>query len=204
MRAEGRSTQAIMGQLIGNLLNVVLDPIMILFFGWNIAGAAIATVIGNVVGAGYYILYFMRGKSILSVRLRDFSASRPIASGVLAIGIPAALGNLLMSVSSIIMNSQMARYGDMAVAGVGVAMKITMMTGMVCIGLGQGVQPLLGYCVGARNRDRYREVLRFSLIFALALSVVLTLLCYVFTSQLVSVFLTDVSAYEFGFSFSRI
>lgn len=193
-----------MGQLIGNLLNVVLDPIMILFFGWNIAGAAIATVIGNVVGAGYYILYFMRGKSILSVRLRDFSASRPIASGVLAIGIPAALGNLLMSVSSIIMNSQMARYGDMAVAGVGVAMKITMMTGMVCIGLGQGVQPLLGYCVGARNRDRYREVLRFSLIFALALSVVLTLLCYVFTSQLVSVFLTDVSAYEFGFSFSRI
>ena len=102
------------------------------------------------------------------------------------------------------MNSQMARYGDMAVAGVGVAMKITMMTGMVCIGLGQGVQPLLVHCVGARNRDRYREVLRFSLIFALVLSIVLTLLCYVFTSQIFSVFLIDASAYEFGFSFSRI
>lgn len=51
----------------------------------------------------------------------------------------------LTSLSSIIMNSQMAKYGDMAVAGVGVAMKVTMMTGMVCIGLGQGVQPLLGY-----------------------------------------------------------
>ncbi len=204
VRAEGRSTQAMMGQLIGNLLNVVLDPIMILFFGWNIAGAAIATVIGNVVGAGYYILYFMRGKSLLSVELRDFSASRAVVSGVLSIGIPAALGNLLMSVSSIIINSQMARYGDMAVAGVGVAMKVTMMTGMVCIGLGQGVQPLLGYCVGARRRGRYREVLRFSLIFALGLSAVMTLLCYVFTSEIVSVFLTDASAYEFGFSFSRI
>lgn len=74
-----------------------------------------------------------------------------VASGVLAIGIPAALGNLLMSLSSILMNSQMAKYGDMAVAGVGVAMKVTMMTSMVCIGLGQGVQPLLGYCVGAKT-----------------------------------------------------
>ena len=50
-----------MGQLLGNLLNVILDPIMILVFGWNIAGAAIATVIGNVVGAGYYIVYLHSG-----------------------------------------------------------------------------------------------------------------------------------------------
>ena len=55
IRAEGQSGKAMMGQLIGNLLNVVLDPILILGFGWNIAGAAIATVIGNVVGAGYYM-----------------------------------------------------------------------------------------------------------------------------------------------------
>ena len=104
---------------------------MILVFGWNIAGAAIATVIGNVVGTGYYIVYFMKGSSSLSISLKDFSVKEKVASGVLAIGIPAALGNLLMSLSSILMNSQMAKYGDMAVAGVGVAMKVTMMTGMV-------------------------------------------------------------------------
>ena len=98
----------------------------------------IATVIGNVVGAGYYIVYFLKGSSSLSISLKDFSVKEKVASGVLAIGVPAALGNLLMSLSSIIMNSQMAKYGDMAVAGVGVAMKVTMMTGMVCIGLGQG------------------------------------------------------------------
>ena len=144
IRAEGQSGKAMMGQLLGNLLNVILDPIMILVFGWNIAGAAIATVIGNVVGAGYYIVYFLKGSSSLSISLKDFSVKEKVASGVLAIGVPAALGNLLMSLSSILMNSQMAKYGDMAVAGVGVAMKVTMMTGMVCIGLGQGVQPLLG------------------------------------------------------------
>ena len=102
------------------------------------------------------------------------------------------------------MNSQMAKYGDMAVAGIGVAMKLTMMTGMVCIGLGQGVQPLLGYCVGAKNWDRYKSALKFSLIFALILSTVLTLICYLFTGQIVSVFLTDTEAYDYGFSFSRI
>lgn len=164
IRAEGQSGKAMMGQLLGNLLNVILDPIMILVFGWNIAGAAIATIIGNVVGAGYYIVYFLKGSSSLSISLKDFSVKEKVASGVLAIGVPAALGNLLMSLSSIIMDSQMAKYGDMAVAGVGVAMKVTMMTGMVCIGLGQGVQPLLGYCVGAKNWERYRSTLKFSLI----------------------------------------
>lgn len=204
IRAEGQSGKAMMGQLLGNLLNVILDPIMILALHWNITGAAIATVIGNVVGAGYYIIYFLKGESTLSIRLRDFSVKNKVASGVFAIGIPAALGNLLMSISSILMNSQMAKYGDMAVAGVGVAMKATMMTGMVCIGLGQGVQPLLGYCVGVRNWERYKSALRFSLQFAFALSVVLTALCYLFTGQIVSAFLTDAAAYDYGFAFSSI
>lgn len=204
IRAEGQSGKAMMGQLLGNLLNVILDPIMILGFGWNIAGAAIATVIGNIVGTGYYIGYFAKGKSTLSIRIQDFTVKDKVASGVLMIGIPAALGSLLMSVSNILMNGQMAKYGDMALAGVGVAMKVTMMTGMVCIGLGQGIQPLLGYCVGAKKWDRYKSVLRFSLIFAFVLSTVLTAICYVFLPQIVRVFLTDASAFQYGVSFSRI
>ena len=204
IRAEGQSGKAMMGQLLGNLLNVILDPIMILGFGWNITGAAIATVIGNVVGAGYYIGYFLRGKSLLSISLKDFTVREKVASGVLTIGIPAALGSLLMSVSSILMNSQMAKYGDMALAGVGVAMKVTMMTGMVCIGLGQGIQPLLGYCVGAKKWARYKGVFRFSMIFAFALSAVLTVICYLFLPQIVSAFLTDAAALEYGVAFAKI
>lgn len=204
IRAEGQSGKAMMGQLLGNLLNVILDPIMILGFGWNITGAAIATVIGNIAGAGYYIFYFVRGKSSLSISLKDFTVKEKVASGVLMIGIPAALGSLLMSVSSILMNGQMAKYGDMALAGVGVAMKVTMMTGMVCIGLGQGIQPLLGYCVGAKKWERYRGVLRFSMIFAFILSAVLTIICYLFLTQIVSAFLTDAAAFDYGLAFSKI
>lgn len=204
IRAEGESGKAMMGQLLGNLLNVILDPVMILLFKWDIAGAAIATVIGNIVGAGYYIFYFLSGSSSLGIGLKDLSFKKNVAMSVLSIGIPAALGSLLMSVSSIIMNSQMTKYGDMAVAGVGVAMKVTMMTGMVCIGLGQGVQPLLGYCVGAKKWDRYKSVLKFSLVFAFILSTVLTIVCYLFTGQIVGAFLTDAAAYSYGVSFSHI
>ncbi len=204
IRTEGESTKAMMGTLIGNLLNVVLDPILILGFGWDIAGAAIATVIGNVIGAGYYIDYFVRGKSLLSIRLKDFTVKNKVASAVLAIGVPAALGSVLMSVSQIIINSQMAEYGDMAIAAMGVAMKVVIITGMVSMGLGQGVQPILGYCVGAKLWDRFKKVLRFSLVFAFFLSAVLTGICYLFTNQIVSAFLTDTTAFGYAVQFSRI
>lgn len=204
IRAEGQSGKAMMGQLIGNLLNVVLDTLLILVFGWDIAGAAVATVIGNVVGAGYYILYFLRGSSTLSIRLKDFALGGGVCSGVLAIGIPASLGSLLMSVSQIIVNALMTDYGDMALAGIGVAMKVSMMTGMVCIGFGQGIQPLLGYCVGAKLWERFKKVMKFSLVFSLALSVVMTGVCYLFTNGIVSAFLTDPAAFDYAVQFSRI
>ena len=204
IRAEGQAGKAMMGQLLGNLLNVILDPIMILLFDWGIAGAAIATVIGNVFGAVYYIVYFLRGKSVLSIHPRDFAVGDKVCTGVLAIGIPASLGSLLMSVSQIILNSQMAHYGNMAVAGMGVAAKVTMITGMICVGVGQGVQPLIGFCVGARKWERFKKIMNFSVVFALLLSVVMTGICYLFTEQIVHAFLTDQTAFEYGMQFSRI
>ncbi len=204
IRTEGKAGMAMLGQLGGNLLNVILDPILILGFGWNVAGAAIATAVSNLISAVYYIGYFKFGKSRLSISPKDFYVKDNILKGVLAIGIPAALGDILMSVSSIVLNSQMAKYGDMALAGIGVAMKVTMITGMICIGFGQGIQPLLGYCVGAKNWKRYKEALWFSVIFGLGLSTFMTILCYVFDHQIVGLFLSEFEAFKYGVEFSRI
>ena len=204
VRTEGESGKAMLGLLLGNLVNVILDPIFILALGLDIRGAAIATVIGNIVGAGFYISYFLKGKSMLSIRLKDFTVKQGIAASVLAIGVPAALGDVLMSVSQIIINSQMSHYGDMAVAGMGVAMKVITITGMICMGLGQGVQPILGYCVGAKTWKRFKEVFKFTIIFALILGTVLAAICYVFTNQIVSAFLTDQTAFSYAVQFARI
>lgn len=143
MRAEGKANKAMAGQIIGNMLNVILDPLFILIFKWNIIGAAIATVIGNMMASIFYLGYYLLGKSSLSISIKDFSVRSGIAKSVLSIGIPSALASIFMSVSQMIMNALMAGYGDMALAGVGVAMKVTMITGMISMGIGQGVQPLL-------------------------------------------------------------
>lgn len=204
IRTEGKAGMAMIGQLGGNLLNVILDPILILGLGWNVAGAAIATAISNLISAAYYIGYFKFGRSMLSISPKDFSVKDNILKGVLSIGIPAALGDVLMSVSSMILNGQMAKYGDMAVAGIGVAMKVTMITGMICIGFGQGIQPLLGYCVGAKKWKRYKESLRFSVIFGFALSTFMTGICYLFDHQIVGAFLSEREAFRYGVEFSKI
>lgn len=204
IRTEGESGKAMLGLLLGNLVNVILDPIFILALGLDIKGAAIATVIGNIVGAGFYISYFLKGKSMLSIRLKDFAVKQGIATSVLAIGVPAALGDALMSVSQIIINSQMSHYGDMAVAGMGVAMKVITITGMICMGLGQGIQPILGYCVGAKTWKRFKEVFKFTIIFALILGTALAAICYIFTNQIVGAFLTDQTAFTYAVQFARI
>ena len=204
IRTEGKAGLAMLGQMGGNLLNVILDPILILGLGWNVAGAAAATAVSNIVSSCYYLSYFKWGHSILSIRPRDISLKDNIPGSVFAIGIPAALGSLCTNIAHILSNNRMAGYGDMALAGSGVALKITMITGMLCIGLGQGAQPLLGYCVGAGNWDRYKKSLRFSVRFALIFSASMTVLCFIFSSRLVSAFLSDPDAFGYALTFLRI
>lgn len=204
IRAEGQSTKAMIGQLIGNLLNVILDPILISGFGMGVAGAAVATVIGNVIGGGYYIGYFLRGNSVLSIHIKDFTMREKVCCSVLAIGIPASLGSLLMSVSQIIVNNRMAGYGDMALAGIGVAMKVMMITGMICIGFGQGIQPLLGYCVGAELWERFKQIMKFSLTAALLLGAVMTGICYLFKDGIAGMFLKNADALQYAVRFTSI
>ena len=204
LRAEGQATRAMNGQLIGNILNMCLDAVLIMVFHWDIVGCALATLLGETAGAIYYLYYYMTGKSVLSVDIKDFTVKDKVAGSVLSIGVPAALGSLLMSASQIIMNSQMSAYGDMAVAGIGVAMKIVMITGMISMGIGQGVQPLLGYCVGAKTWDRFKKYMKFAFGFATFLGVSLTILCYAFTNQIVGVFLTDANAFDYAVEFARI
>lgn len=204
IRAEGKANIAMMGMLIGNMMNIVLDPVMILGFGWDVAGAAIATVLGNIFAAGFYIRHLLSKNAILSIHPKYYQARKGIALGVFAIGVPASLNSILMSLSNIIVNNIMIHYGDMAVAGLGVAMKVNMIVVMLLIGLGTGIQPLLGYCFGAGNRKRYMAVLKFSLILAFCLSAVMTVICYCGAGPLVHAFLEDPDAFSYGMSFARI
>lgn len=204
IRAEGKANQAMIGMIVGNLTNIVLDPIMILGFGWGIRGAAIATVVGNMCGAGYYIFHLISKRSSLSIRLKDYMVGNKIAQGVLLIGIPASLNSILMSTSNIMINRSMTAHGDMAVAGLGVAMKVNLIVVMLLIGIGVGIQPLLGYCYGARNKKRFIGVIKFSLVLVIGLGVTMTVICYTFAGDLVRAFLDNQDAFGYSLEFVRL
>lgn len=206
VRTEGEAMKAMTGTLIGNLINMILDPIFILAFKWGVVGAAVATVIGNAVAAAYYMLYFFKGKSSLSISPKHFSVKEGILSGVISVGISASLANLLVSVSSIVVNSQLAGYesGDMLVAGYGVTAKVIMIVTLIGIGIGSGVQPFLGYCYGAKEKKRLISGITFSAGFGLVFCLIISALCFIFAEPIVRVFLTDMTALDSGVHFTRI
>ncbi len=204
VRAEGKPEKAMTGMLLGNLVNIILDPIFILVLNLGVEGAAIATAIGNLIGGGYYLVYLLKADTMLTIRTKDITWRHGILKNVLTIGIPASLSSVLMGVCQMLINGQMAAYGDLAVAGIGVGMKVTMISTMVCIGIGIGIQPLLGYAIGAQNEKRYHAIFNFSVLFSLGLSGGLTILCYLCLHWIVGAFVTEPEAYAYAYFFSQV
>lgn len=211
MRGEGAAKDSVIGVIIGQVANIILDPIFILnkgdkLFGFYMPfglgkgaeGAAIATVIGNALTILYFLTYFLRGKSILSITPKRYSAKDGIAKNVIGVGTPAALNNLLMSVSNIVINMFLARYGDDAVAAMGVAMKANMLVVMFQIGIAQGIQPLIGYCYGAKNYKRMKGSIKFGMVCNIIIGASVTLFYIGFRKQVIGVFINDASVIEYG------
>lgn len=188
VRGEGGAKESMVGMMIGTVTNIILDPVMILAMNMGVAGAAIATVIGNVASVVYYAVYLMRGNSILSCNPKRFAVNDGIFKNVVSIGIPAAVNNILMSLSNIIMNNFMKEYGEAAVAALGIAMKVNMLIVFVQMGIGMGIQPLIGYSYGAKNIKRLKGVIKFTILCTVILGSVLTLLYFLFTDNIINIF----------------
>ena len=211
IRGEGAAKESMAGMVIGQLTNIVLDPIFILKsgdslfsfklpfgLGMGVAGAAIATVLGNVVSVLFFLIYFLKGKSILSITPKRYTLKRTISKGVISVGLPAALNNLLMSLSNIVINMFLSNYGDNAVAAMGVAMKANMLVVMLQIGLAQGIQPLVGYCYGAKNYARMKSAIRFSILCNVVIGTVMTVFYIFFRQKVISSFIDNEAVVDYG------
>lgn len=204
IRSEGKPMISMIGMLLGNVLNIVLDPIFILGFKMGCSGAALATCIGQMVACAFYLIYILKGKSSFSIRLKDFSGKEGIAKGVFSIGIPAALVTLMMNAYQIISNVVMGHFGDLQVAAMGVGMKISVIGSVISNGVGQGIQPLIGYQVGNNNKKRFKEILKFSLIFSVIISAIISILCFTQADGIVKMFLSENSSIQMSITFTRI
>lgn len=188
VRGEGSPKVAMAGMMIGAISNIILDPIMILVFDMGVGGAAVATVIGNIISVIYYFIYFSRGRSTLSFSPKHYSVKEGIAKNVIFIGVPAALNNILMSLSNIVLNNFMKTYGEEAVAALGIASKVNMLIVFVQMGVGIGIQPLIGYSYGAKNLKRLKATMKFSMLCTLLIGSVLATLYFIFSPQIINVF----------------
>ena len=198
IRCEGAAVSAMVGNLLGTILNIILDPIFILVLGMGIPGAAIATLIGTASSSVFYILFIMKKCQHTTIHLRDFTFGSGIAASVLAIGLPSGISTLLNSVSGIFENNLLAAHGDHYVAALSVAGRATMIIGMLQIGVAMGVQPIISYSYGAKNWKRLRETIFKTSLVTVLLGLALTLLCRGFASTLVTAFLDDATIIPLG------
>ena len=199
IRGEGAAKTAMFGMILGTVVNIILDPIMILWWNMGVKGAAWATVIGNISSVLFYLGYIIfSGKTSLSISLKFFSVKDGIPLGVLAIGIPVFLNNLLMSTSNVLMNNFLVKYGDVSVAAMGVAMKANMLVIFLQMGIAMGIQPLIGYCYGAKNYSRLKNVMKFSMICSVIIGFTLTVIYLLFSKEIVGVFIQNEDVIIYG------
>lgn len=157
VRADGDVKEAMLASLAGTVLNIVLDPLFISVFHWGCRGAAIATVIGNLVGL-ILLLRAARKKKGFSFSIRDFTLHGEISLRVLGLGLPMAASTLLMSFSGALSNRLTVNYGNIAVAARSVAGKSAMLIPMIVMGICMGVQPAISYVFGRRDLARLRKI----------------------------------------------
>ena len=194
LRADGAIRRGLAGNLAGSITNIFLDPLFILGFGWNIAGAAAATMLGNLVASGIYLHHILRRSEVLSLSPSD-ALRRPTRLGrVLALGLPNGVSSLLSGLAGSFSNRLLAAYGTNALAAMAAADKSAMVVTLVQMGICMGLQPLLSYNVGGRNLPRLRAVLSRSFGLTVGFGTLFALFCLLAQRPLIGLFLSDPEA----------
>ena len=198
VRSVGAAKEALIGMAAGTILNIALDPLIIIGLKMGVEGAALATVFSNLVSVGYYIWVIVHKDYPLSIRPRDFSIDGHIIRNVLAIGVPSTLTELLMSAATILLNNFASAHGNKFIAAIGIATVVVMVPSMLVMGLSQGVQPLIGYTYTANLHTRLKGIIKFTLLIAIGLSFVLTATIFLFGVRAVTFFMDDATVTQMG------
>ena len=192
MRASGYPQKAMLTMIICGVINVLLVPLFIYGFHWGIAGAAHATNISYFVGTVWVLTHFMRKKSVIRFRKKNFQLNKQIIKSILNIGMSPFSMQIASSLVIVLLNIALIKQGgDLAVGALGIQNSIATLFLMFIIGLNQGIQPILGYNYGARNYDRMFSALKTAALIATSVTTVGFLLCTLFPRALVSIFPTD-------------
>ncbi len=202
VQATGNMVEPMKAHLLGAITNIILDPILI--FGWigaprmGIAGAAVATVIGQCLSMTYMLYVLWHKQNILKVSYKQLKFNSEILKDIYAVALPSIIMQSLGSFLGVCLNGILAGFSDVAVNVLGVYNKLQSFLFMPVFGLTQGLMPIIGYNYGAKNKDRMIEALKRGTVVAVCIMAVGTAGFWIFPELLLGIFDADAALIEMG------
>ena len=196
LRNTGYSSQASFGLSLGGVLNIVLDPLFMFVLlprGQEVIGAALATLISNVVGCGYLLFAFVQAqkKAPLSLNLRlARGLDRGHVRSLYTVGVPSAMLTGLFDLASISVNILSAAHNDLVLAAMGIVMKVERVPNAINIGLCQGMLPIVAYNYSSGNHARMKQTIRTARLYGMVVSAVAIVLLEIFAKPVTNLFLS--------------
>ncbi|MFE6718458.1 MATE family efflux transporter [Streptomyces albidoflavus] len=198
VRAEGAARQAMTGLILSTVGNLVFDVLFILVLDWDVAGAAFAICLANLVSLGYWAHWLQRHSAHMSLAPRWFTLRAAVLKPVFGVGGGQLLQAAFLIVTSLLLNTYAARYGDGPLAAMGVAVRVAQVPEFLLMGVTLGVLPLLAYAYGKGDGARLHAALRASTLAVGVVGVVFFAVLIGFRDQVLSVFSTDSAVLSFG------
>lgn len=204
LRAEGQATYSMIGMISGGILNLFVDPLLIFGFDMGIAGAALATMIGQMTSFTIMAIIFLRDRSIVKLRPKFIGRRPSVYLHIVRTGVPTLFRQGLASLSSALLNIAAAPFGAAAVAAISIANKLYMLVRNIVLGIGQGFQPIAGYCFGAGRYSRVKKVFWVATAAGTVICVVIAGAVYLFREQIMVWFRDDMDVVHIGGMMLRI
>ena len=205
VRSEGSALHASIGTMSGCLLNIVLDPIFILPWGFDMgaAGAGFATFLSNCVACLYFLIFLVvkRGKTYVCIRPSMMRLPWATIANICSVGIPASIQNLLNVTGMTVLNNFTSAYGSDAVAAMGIAQKINMVPMYIAMGLSQGIMPLVSYNYASGNTKRMKKTVIFSGKISISFLMLVTFCYYVGSDFFIRMFMNNDQIVAYGSRF---
>jgi putative MATE family efflux protein len=192
VRAEGNARVGMIANMIGAVLNIILDSILIIWLRMGVKGAAMGTVIAQIATLIYLASYYLTGSSYLKVRASNLPLDFKILKLMLSIGISSFVQSIGSSLSAMFLIREVITYGgDIALSAFGILQRVMMFAIMPAMVTGQGVQPILGFNYGARRYSLALKALTIAYIASTTLSILAFVILYFIPEAVIKIFSTD-------------
>ena len=203
LRSEGQAVYSMIAMISGGILNLFIYPLLIFGFGMGIAGAARATMISQMASFFIMTIIFLRDRSIVRLRPKYIAKKPSVYLHIVRMGVPTLFRQGMASLSSALLNVQASVYGAAAVAAISIANKLYMLVRHIVIGIGQGFQPIAGYCFGAKRYSRVKKVFWVATGAGTAICVSIALAVFFFREPVMVWFRDDPAVVEAGSAMLR-